>query len=87
MVGNIFALLKIAERKQSEVGDGYSSSFTLHHCLKGFVKSLVPVLALLYHYQTLLNELVFNLALAHRTFCKLLSVLLALFSDLVAKVL
>ena len=54
--------------------------------MKGFVKNLVPVLALLYHYQALLNNLVFNLALTHRTFCKLLSILLALFSDLVSKV-
>ena len=47
---------------------------------------LVPVLPLLQQYTSLLRVLVLNLAMAHRTLCKLLSILLALFSDLVSKV-
>ena len=47
---------------------------------------LVPVLPLLHQYTSLLQVLVLNLAMAHRTLCKLLSILLALFSDIVSKV-
>ena len=50
------------------------------------MEKLVPVVSLLDQYISLLRELVLRLALAHRTFCKLSSILLALFTDLVSKV-
>ena len=44
------------------------------------------MLPLLHHYAALQHRLLLHLALAHRTLSKLLSILLALFTDLVAKV-
>ena len=48
-------------------------------------RCLLPVYPLLHHYAYLHQRLVLNLAMSHRTLCKLLSVLLAIFNNLVSK--
>jgi midasin len=58
---------------------------TVADVCEGSMEKLVPVVSLLDQYISLLRELVLRLALAHRTFCKLSSILLALFTDLVSK--
>lgn len=50
------------------------------------VEKLVAIVPLLNQYIALHKVLVVNLSHAHRTCCKLTSILLALFSDLVSKV-
>ena len=50
------------------------------------MKKILHIFPMLHHYTVLLRMLLINFALAHRTHCKLFSILLALFSDLVAKV-
>ena len=54
---------------------------------QGDVDQLVPVLPLLHQYTELLRVLTHNLTQGHRTLCKLTSILLSLFSNLVSKVL
>ena len=49
-------------------------------------RCLLLVYPLLHHYVNLQERLALNLAISNRTFCKLLSVLLSIFSSLVAKV-
>lgn len=50
------------------------------------MEKLVAIVPLLNQYIALQKVLVVNLSHAHRTCCKLTSILLALFSDLVSKV-